>query len=221
MTRALESLRRRARGERPSDEGVSIVELVIAMLIFSVVLAAYFGALISMVNTTARAKNSVDASDALRATYNTMEQQVRYATSINRPVQGVSGAWYVEFESTMLPNNMPSMCYQWRLDPTTKVMSYRTWSEDGVTVTAWHGVAWDVESIGAGSPFTFTKASATILAQSLTVGLQATGPSGELLGQQSTTFVARNSSTRSRSNPDDNGDGVSDDQVCVIRMDRP
>lgn len=221
MTDRIERLRRRASFPRPSEDGVSIVELVIAMLIFSVVLAAYFGALISMVNTTSRAKSSVDASDAMRAAYNAMERQARFATSINRPVQGVSGAWYVEFESTMLPNNMPSMCYQWRLDPATKVMSYRTWSEDGVTVTAWHGVAWKVESIGGGSPFSFTAATPTVVAQTLTVSLQAKSSSGEMLGQQSTTFVARNSSTKSLSNVDSDGDGKSDVEVCTSRMDRP
>lgn len=209
------------REAEPGDSGVTIVELVISMLIFSVVLAVYFGALVSMAQTTGRAKDAVNAADALRSTFYSMEDQVRFATSINRPVQGTSGSWYVEFESTQLPNSLPSMCYQWRLDPATKTLSYRTWAENTTTVTAWHGVAWDVQSIGSGSPFAFSEATSTILAQKLTVSLQAIGPKAQVLAQQSTTFVSRNSSMLSPTNPDTDGNGVSDSQVCITKMDRP
>lgn len=210
----------RRRGD-PDESGVSIVELVISMLIFSVVLGIYFGALISMAQTTARAKDSVDASDALRSTFNSMESQVRFATSINRPVKGTSGSWYIEFESTQLPNSQPAMCYQWKFDPTAKTVSYRTWTENTSTVTAWHGVAWEVQAIGSGSPFAFAKATSTILAQKVTVSLQALDPKAEVLAQQSTSFVARNSSMLSPTNDDTNGDGVSDSQVCIAKMNRP
>lgn len=210
------------RRQEPDEEGLSLIELVVAMMIFSVVLAIYFGALISMANTTTRARSSVDASDALRATFNTLDHQVRYATSINRPVKGGSGAWYVEFEATNLPIGPPKMCYQWRLDPSTKVISYRTWDEGGVTVGAWKGVAWDVEAPGGGSPFVFAEATPDILlAQTLTVNLQVMGQSGQVLGQQGTSFVARNSSAGSITNPDTDGDGVSDNEVCTTGMDRP
>lgn len=209
------------RGEEPDDEGVSIIELVVAMLIFSVLMSVYFGALISMANTTTQAKNSVDASNALRSAFNALDHQVRYATSVNRPVMGVSGAWYVEFEVTDLPENAPNMCYQWRLDPSSNVISYRTWKEDGVTVTAWHSVAWDVVAPGGGSPFEFGMATDDILAQKLTVNLQVVEQSGNVLAQQGTTFVARNSSEGSLSNDDVDGNGVSDNEVCTDRMDRP
>lgn len=209
------------RREESDEAGVSAMELVVAMLIFSVVISVYFGALISMAGTTAKAQNSVDASDALRATFNAMDHQVRYATAINRPVQGSSGIWYVEFESTMLPNNAPALCHQWRLDPVAKVLSYRTWREDGITVSPWRGVAWDVDSTSAGSPFVFTPVTSTVVAQTLTVSLQFKAPDGRIVAEQSTTFIARNSSTKSLSNADDDGDGVSDDEVCTSRMDRP
>ena len=220
---SLRRLRSRSRHvvEHPADEGLSLIELVVAMMIFSVVLAVYFGALISMANTTTQARTSVDASDALRATFHALDRQVRYATAINRPVKGGTGAWYVEFEATNLPVGPPNMCYQWRLDPTSNVLSYRTWDESGVTVAAWQGVAWNVAAPGAGSPFVFAMAAGTSLAQKLTVNLQVTGQAGHVLAQQGTTFVARNSSAGSITNGDTNGDGVSDSQVCMTGMDRP
>lgn len=212
--------------DEASDDGLSLIELVVAMSIFTIVLSIYFGALISMSHSTVRAQNSVDASDALRATFNTLDHQVRYATSINRPVKGASGAWYVELEATDLPGGEKPMCYQWRLDPATNVLSTRTWREDGVsTVTAWHGVSWNVKSVtGAGvpvTPFVFEPAGAAKLRQQLTVHLTVDGSTTGKIAEQSTTFIARNSSSKSPSNLDANNDGVSDNQVCMTGMDRP
>lgn len=209
------------RRDDPGDAGLSLIELIVAMMIFGVVLAIYFGALISMANTTRKAQTSVDASDALRATFNALDHQVRYASSVNRPVQGGAGRWYVEFEATKLPNGAPNMCYQWRFDPTSKVISYRTWSENVATVGPWRGVAWDVVSPGSGSPFVFSAATPFVLSQSLTVTLRVEGVASAVLAEQSTTFVARNSSNDSITNKDNNGDGVSDTEVCTSRMDRP
>ena len=205
-----------------ADSGLSLIELVVAMAIFTIVLGIYFSALISMSRTTVRAQDTVDASDALRATFNMMDRQVRYATSVNRPGQGGSGWWYVEFEATDLPEDQPPVCYQWRLDSTNQVLSFRTWSQDGAsTVTPWRGVAWNVESDGGGAPFVFTQAEGSTLRQSLTVKLRVTGPTTGEVAAQSTTFVARNSSYKSPSNLDTNSDGASDTPVCLTGMDRP
>jgi len=224
-------LRRRALHETDEarDAGLTLVELVVAMSIFTIVLSIYFSALISMSHTTVRAQDGVDASDSLRATFNTLDHQVRYATSINRPVTGSSGAWYVELEATNLPNGAKPMCYQWRLDPATNVLSARTWREDGVSsVTAWHDVSRDVKSGNvvsgvAVSPFQFTPASATVLRQSLTVHLTVDGPGTSKLADQATTFIGRNSSVDSPNNSfvDVNHDGVNDKAVCMAGMDHP
>lgn len=216
----LRSRAQRTRSDR-SDDGLSLVELVVAMAIFSIVLGIYFGALISMAQTTARAQGAVDASDALRATFNAMDHQVRYATSINRPGMGASGAWYVEFEATDLPDGAPSICHQWRLDPASQEMAYRTWKQGDPTVGSWRGVSWDVVSPSAGSPFTFRPASATELRQSLTVSLRVEGRDAAVLAEQTTTFVARNSSQNSPSHLDADGDGASDTPVCLTVMGRP
>jgi hypothetical protein len=194
------------------------------MGIFTIVLGIYFSALISMSKTTVRAQDAVDASDALRATFNAMDHQVRYASSINSPGQGTSGMYYVEFESTDLPAGQPPLCYQWRLDPTEKVLSYRTWTSDGSSpVTDWRGVSWDTESAVTGSPFAMTFADGPVLRQSLTVHLKAEGQTTGEVASQSTTFVARNSSNESPSDLDANSDGVSDTPVCLTAtgMDRP
>ncbi|NYI41358.1 PilW family protein [Demequina lutea] len=211
MSSLLTRLRAALRREESDDSGLTIIELVVAMSIFTIVLAIYFSALISMSKTTVQAQGSVDASDALRATFNVLDHEVRYASSINTPGQGASGAWYAEFEATDLPQKAFPMCYQWRLDPNTHVLSTRTWTEDGTSApTAWHGVSWNVQAGGGASPFTLTPAVGTVLRQSLTVHLTVKGPAGAQLADQETTFIARNSSSASKS-----------DLVCTAGMSRP
>jgi len=220
MSERLPRLKDWSRRQDQDDAGLTIIELVVAMSIFTIVLGIYFSALISMSHTTVRAQDSVDASDALRATFNTLDHQVRYATSINRPVKGASGSWYVEFEATNLPDAEKPMCYQWRLNPATNVLSTRTWREDGTSVvTAWRGVSWDVKSGNvvsgvAMSPFEFTPVGGSILRQSLTVSLKVDGAPSEQLAAQKTTFIARNSSAKSIGNDDAN-------RVCLTGMDQP
>jgi len=224
MLRRLRSLSARSRNAQSDESGLSLIELVVAMSIFTVVLGIYFSALMSMSRTTVQAQDSVDASDALRATFNVLDHQVRYATSINMPGKGASGdSWYVELEATDLPDSQPSMCYQWQLDTTTQVLSYRTWVKDGSSlVTDWRGVSWGVESATAGSPFTFKAAGTTSseTRQALTVSLKVEGLTTDQMSEQQNTFIARNSSSQSPSNLDVNGDGVRD-AVCMTGMNRP
>lgn len=219
---AVRRLRARGATDESDDSGLTLVELVVAMSIFTIVLGIYFSALISMSHTTVRAQNTVDAADALRATFNSFDHQVRYATSINYPGTGTSGSYYIEFEATNLPDAQPPLCYQWRYNPTSHELAYRTWTQDGVSpVTAWHGIAWDVVSPGGGSPFVLKPASGSVVRQSMTVRLRVDGPNSTVLADQGTTFVARNSSFQSLSNADTNGDGASDAPVCMTGMDRP
>ncbi len=217
-----QTFRDRLRAVRRADDGLTIVELVIAMSIFTIVLIIFFGALISMSQTTSQAQQRVDASNAVRAAFTTMDRQVRYASSINRPVESGSGKWYVEFELTELPDDQDPLCYQWQFDDDAGTISYRTWREDGVSsVSDWVGVAWDVGSTDGGSPFTFVAAGDGRLRQTLSIRLNVLSTSGEQLTELSTEFVARNSSSGSDTNVDADSDGISDSQVCLTGMDRP
>jgi type II secretory pathway component PulJ len=201
---------------------MSLMELIVSMSIFVIVLIVYFSALITMTHTTVRAQDTVNAADNLRAAFNALDHQVRYASAINRPGTGGTGNWYVEFEATDLPSGEPDLCYQWRYDVTEDTLAYRTWSEDGIsTVSDWRGVSWNVLPSGAGDPFAFTAADGTILRQTLTVNLKVEALTNGEVAAQSATFVARNSSYSSQSNVDADLDGVSDSPVCTTGMDRP
>lgn len=218
----MHSLVNRLRAQRAeSEEGLTLIELVVSMMIFTIVLGIYFSALMSMSRTTVEAQDTVDAADNLRATFNALDHQVRYATSINRPGTGPSGAWYVEFEATDLPDNQPALCYQWRFDPAAESTAYRLWTQDGVSSAGdWHTVSWDIQAADGLDPFEFSPAGGTILKQTMTVNFQVVGARTGEVAAQSTTFVARNSSYQSPSNEDANHDGVSDTPVCLSGMSR-
>lgn len=213
--------------EEARDGGMSVIELITAMGIFTVVLAVFLGGLVTMARGTTRATQVADTSDSLRATFQAMDRQIRYASSINRPGTGASGAWYVEFIATELPDSQDPLCTQWRFDPTAQTLAYRTWRDTpSSTVTPWHTAAHGVsyDSSSGQRPFTFTPASGTHYRQQLTVVVNigpGAVPGAEVTGDVSTVFVARNSSETSPSNPDANGDGASDAPVCTSHLSRP
>ncbi|MCB2175885.1 MAG: hypothetical protein KQH57_08755 [Actinomycetales bacterium] len=215
------------RDEVPRDEGMSIIELVTAMAIFTVVLSIFLAGLISMARATARSTAVVDASNSLRGSFQALDKQIRYASSINRPGVGASGAWYVEFVATNLPNGQQALCTQWRFDPTAQTLAYRTWRDDpGSTVSVWRTVGFGLTNDTAAGdvPFKFEVAGAVYAKQGLEVNLtiaSAATRGGAVEADVSTAFVARNSSYDSPSNLDADADGQSDNPVCTSHLSRP
>ncbi len=212
---------------KPHDAGVSVVELLISMMIFSVVIGVFAGGLIVMARSTARTSEVTDASNSLRTTFQHLDRQIRYASSINSPGVGGSGSWYVEFITTSVPEGEVPRCTQWRFDPTAETMAYRTWRDvPSSSVSEWRIVAEGMRNdVGAGDlPFVFHPANGVYTRQSLDVAVYVASdpnPGGDIDADIGTTFVARNSSTESPSNPDLNNDGVSDTLVCTSHLSRP
>lgn len=221
----------RAAGRREDREaGVSLMELVVAMGIFTIVIAVFMGGLLTMTRGAVRAQDVTDSGDALRKTFQTMDKQIRYASSINFPGVGASGSHYVEFLTTAVPDGGDPLCTQWRFDPTARTLEFRTWRDvPASTRSGWHNIASDVrnELSGAGAvpPFVLLPAGSSTTRQRLDVNVDiGRGAAGadEVIGADvGTAFVARNSSDASPSNADLNLDGVSDTLVCTSHLERP
>ncbi|MCL3862848.1 type II secretion system protein [Actinotalea sp. K2] len=217
------------------DEGMTLVELLVAMAIFSVVLAVFFGGLMTMTRSAVRAQDVTDSGDAVRKAFQMMDKQIRYANSINSPGPGASGAHYVEFLTTSLPGGQEPLCTQWRFDPTARVLQVRTWRDVPTgTRSAWNTIATDVRNdmlgdlaagIAPNPPFVLERAGGTLTRQqlmvSVDVGRGSAGPGSVTGADVATVFVARNSSYESPSNADLNGDGVSDTFICTSHLERP
>jgi prepilin-type N-terminal cleavage/methylation domain-containing protein len=208
------------RGRR-DDEGFTLVELLVAMGIFSVLLAIFAAAVTSFSRTTLRTSQTSDQTSQARTAMDLFDRGLRSASEINRPVL-VGSNWYVEYRSDAV---LPNTCTQWvlRTAPGTQVLARRTWVTDVATPTpsAWRTVATNVVNTNDPAadaarridPFSFEWATPAIPRQRLAVRLRVQQGSGPLTRYDS-TFAARNTSTLTRTNPDANTDNHSDYEVC-------
>lgn len=220
MTRLRAVLRRRAEG----DAGMSLVELLVSMGIFTVIVSIFMAGVVVMTRNTTRAQAVGDSGDTVRKVYQRLDRDVRYAAAINRPGAGATGTYYVEYLITAVDAGLKPLCTQWRYTAATRKLEVRTWRDVATPApTAWRTMATNVRndlSVAATRPFEFTKADATFRKQQLRVYLDvspgATGQAERKGAQLDSTFVARNSSEQSQSNADvfPSPDGLSDTPVC-------
>jgi len=203
------------------DAGMTLIELLVSMGIFTVLVAVIMGGVVIMSRSTVRSDITVSAGDGLRTAFQRLDRQVRYAEAVNFPGAGSGGRQYVEFRvSATVSSTGKATCTQWRWDPTSRTLDRRSWEDRaGVTVPAFGTVVRDVQPPDAGDadpyPFQLLKATADNPRQRLAVRLRAGDPQFASPVEQQTVFVARNSSTNSLTNSDTATAGVSDIPVCM------
>lgn len=210
--------------EDRSEAGFTIIELVTAVVIFTVFTVMFLGAMVSLLQGTTRAQTTAESATGLLTVFQTLDRQVRYADAINKPGPGASGAMYIEFRipATSAPSG-ETTCTQWRHDPDRSIIEVRQWPDlSGATPTPWRVQLTNVRNEAGDYPFQMHAASNTGSArQQLEIRLSA-GHVDETKGgsEMETRFVARNSSTGSQSNaiaPD----GQSVTPVCLATGGRP
>jgi len=205
---------------------MSLVELLVAMGIFSVVIAVFMSGVVSMTRTTARAQGVSDATTSARKVLDLFDKQARYSTSVNTPGFGASGAtgpYYVEYLAPARDAGATPICAQWQYDPTGHTMSIRTWTDSATpSPSAWNLMATNVRNAATNPPFVFTFASPPPGPQRQQLAVTLDIGSGTQAGAQvSTTYVARNTSVNAQSNLDANHDLVTDSPVCRSGVGRP
>lgn len=211
------------------DAGMTLVELLVAMGIFTLVIAIFMGGVVMMTRGTVRADVTAASGDSVRNVFQRLDRQVRYAESVNYPGTGVSGARYVEFRTgAAVSSTGVAMCTQWRWDPASGHLQSRTWRDvASAPVPAWTTVISDVLPDGSKTaaeyPFQVlaANAGANQPRQRLTLRLLVGSENADARVSSETTFVARNSSKDSVSNADADNNGQSDTQVCVAAAGRP
>ncbi len=207
----MNTIQRRFRG----DQGITLVETLVAMMIFTICFGVFISGLLVMVRDTSRTQDVVDASNEMRKAFSTMDTQARYAESVNQP--GVVGnSWFVEFRDPIASAGNPE-CTQWRYDVSTGTLSTRSWDSTVVVTSPWTVLARGLSTDGAlltdatRQPFTTTFAVRSVAnnndvtRQSITVRLSSPRKVGDGTtrtrdDQLTTTFTALNSSTDSDSN---------------------
>lgn len=196
---------------RHDEDGMSLTEVVVAMVIFSVVISVFMAAIVSWTEVTVRNNRVSDQTVESRRMYTSFDRNVMSAKAINRPVK-VGNDWFIEILDEA---SAPKTCVQWvyrKADSTVATRSWPTGTPGPKTPTPWRVLAFNVQA-PASSPFVMKPAMSNNGRQGLEINVAARegdAPITETKG----TFTARNSSVSSPSDVDANADGVSDTQVC-------
>ncbi|PFG35645.1 hypothetical protein ATL41_0340 [Flavimobilis soli] len=206
------------RGLLRGDSGVTLTELLVALGVFTAVIAVFMAGVVTMTKNTARAVSVSDTGSVVRTVFQRMDKEVRYASSINRPGKGPSGAYYVEYLIQVVEGGKPQRCIQWRVTADRKLQRREATGPSGSGATGWYtfsdGVRNDL-NVPAQLPFRFSPADNVYANQRLKVVLEVAPNASQTGSGLETEFVARNTSSSSTTNADLDDDGRSDIMTCT------
>jgi prepilin-type N-terminal cleavage/methylation domain-containing protein len=192
----LSSLRRSvAREDSGRQSGFTIIELMVAMLVFSIFLAIITTSILALTRSGTRIQVAAVSTNQELSVFQRLDKAIRYADGINPQGTGAIDT-YIEFRT---PGNSTASgvttCTQWRYDPVAATVASRTWKDGNFsTVTAWSVMLTNVANDGgANYPFQYIapdNAGRSLEEMVLTLDAGNTVVKGAAI---STTFVARNS----------------------------
>jgi prepilin-type N-terminal cleavage/methylation domain-containing protein len=181
---------------RRSQAGYSLVELLVAVVVTSLLLAAVATAVAGLVGAYRKVQDTQLADDRGRVVLDRLDRDLRQAAAVNSP--GVAGsALYVEYETDVGAAGAPASCTQWRLDGGTHVLAVRRWTLPApAAAPAWSPVATGVvNDLTAEPPFQVTPSQGAVEHTQLTVQLRLALTRGQALTRA--TVTARNSAAGS------------------------
>jgi len=179
-----------------SSAGFSLIELIVAMSIFTIFTAVFLAAVVGLTRGTTQARVTAEATSGVLLVFQNIDRQVRYADAINFPGQSpATGYRYIEFRTpaASMPTNVTT-CNQWRYLPDLNRIESRFWVDaPGAVPSAWSTkLTTAVSAPGVTYPFEMIPAVGTAKQQlklTLTAGSSTVGATSMI----STTYVARNS----------------------------
>lgn len=208
----------RKRARSGEEGGLTLVELLVSMLVFSIFITILLTSILGITKASTQAQVISRAASGALIVFQNFDREIRYADSINYPGTGATGSRYVEFRipKSSSIDNSTTWCNQWRFDPQTGLLQSRKWIEGTVPAAIWTTrLAVVFDDGGASYPFAVTEASDLGSAmQQLTLTLYV-GDATQRGAAISTNFVARNSSIASDSNSNVINHGTSGARVCT------
>jgi prepilin-type N-terminal cleavage/methylation domain-containing protein len=194
------------RARRAGDQGTSLIELMVVMVIFTIILGIITSAIINMQHQGQRENGRANDLDAARKVVTLLDYSVRFANAVTLPGTGTDGGLYVEWQSGN--TGQQQTCTQWRYEPSTHVLQYRTWQPPlsgigTVTPSGWAPVAVGISPVGATPIFSITSGTKTQTSSKLDtkeeLAVQFTATSGVPATSSTTevTLTAINTSSQS------------------------
>lgn len=108
-----------------ADTGMTLIELVVAMAVMSIVLTMVTGAIVVMYRSTAKVEGITTTSAQVSIALTKLDSSVRYADDIGDPVTDSSGNWYLIYRTTY---DGVSDCTQLRFAVAARQLQNRTWT---------------------------------------------------------------------------------------------
>jgi prepilin-type N-terminal cleavage/methylation domain-containing protein len=175
------------------DAGFTLIELMVAMLVFSIFLAILITSIVGLTRSATKLQVAAVSSNQELSVFSALDRQIRYADGINVPGTGAADT-YIEFRvpSDSTASNVTT-CIQWRYDPVAGTIASRTWPDGNLgAYTSWNFLLKNVANDGgANYPFQFIPAPTGGLEE---MQLKLDAGNASVKGAFITsTFVARNS----------------------------
>lgn len=203
------------------DSGLTLIELIVALGLFSLFLSLLVGGVVAFTRVTTEARLDAQTSSAVGIAMKRVERSARYANSINY-AGVVSGKSYVEWrvDAVSAPAGVTT-CYQLRYLPTDGTIALRSWSaSDAPSSATWSVILSGVRGAATTSyPFLTISAGANSNYQGLAMTVDA-GQSSTAGTSTSSTVYAKNTTPDSTANAMD-ASGQSRDKVCTGAGFRP
>ena len=174
------------------DGGYTLMELMVAMLLTSILLAVTIAPLISVTDVTSSTESASQATASARATFQDMTAGVTSASEICLPTQVTSTQTAIPGNAVRVKTHVfgSDEWEQWWVDPSTNRLLAQSWPTTGIpSPTAWRTVANNVAPVSPPpTPFTISPTSGGISTTgTLAAGTYtATGATGDANGDTGT-----------------------------------
>jgi hypothetical protein len=165
--------------------------VLVAMLVLSVLLVVFVRAVTLMTSTTTRVQSTGVTVTQGRAATDLLGRQLAVASAINTPVQS-GGNWYLEFSTDDVKAGTDRQCTQWRYQPSTRRLDYRTWSVVTLVDSGWIRVSDAVANTSGQPPFAVYPSDSTFTLPRVAVDLRLATSVGSVVQTQG-QYTLRNS----------------------------
>ena len=206
-------MRERRRALRPAggrDAGMTLIELMVAMVVFSISIAIAFSAVIVVVQKSNDAQQSANAEAELRLALAQIDRQVRSGNVLFSPAAETTDGCQTVGPATdqagtcmriFTQSNGDEKCVQWQLyadttDPGSFQLRSRSWQTDWATtgqVSDWGVVARGLH-LGTKAPFTLLGATTVYNERMLQVHLEVTDERRDTPVSIDSSLTGRNTS---------------------------
>jgi type II secretory pathway pseudopilin PulG len=181
---------------RNSDEGTSLIELLVVMIVFTMIMAIITSAIVNMIHQSQKESGQTNDLNASRKVITLLDHSVRYANAITAPGVGTDGNYYVEFQTGN--TGQQQTCTQWRYVSAGGKLQWRTWQPPltGVftgSATAWSTAAIGMTQVGSTPIFTIAPSSSIDSREELNVQFTATSGAPPSSSNSQVTLTAINS----------------------------